>query len=75
MSKIRTCVSLYSLQDEYLNKRMSLKAVSYTHLGTDCRDRAVQFGNRRGGSGGQPDTLRRSEKIRRYSGRLSAQTR
>lgn len=43
--------------------------------GTDCRDRAVQFGNRRGGSGGQPDTLRRSEKIRRYSGRLSAQTR
>ena len=24
MSKIKTCVSLYSLQDEYLNKRMSL---------------------------------------------------
>ena len=29
MSKIRTCVSLYSLQDEYLNKRMSLKDIMH----------------------------------------------
>ncbi|MDF2672934.1 MAG: sugar phosphate isomerase/epimerase [Clostridiales bacterium] len=27
MSKIKTCVSLYSLQDEYLNKRMSLEDI------------------------------------------------
>ncbi len=27
MSRIKTCVSLYSLQDEYLNKRMSLKEI------------------------------------------------
>ena len=27
MSRIKTCVSLYSLQDEYLNKRMSLKDI------------------------------------------------
>jgi sugar phosphate isomerase/epimerase len=27
MSKINTCVSLYSLQDEYLNKRMSLEDI------------------------------------------------
>lgn len=27
MGKIKTCVSLYSLQDEYLNKRMSLKEI------------------------------------------------
>ena len=27
MSKIKTCVSLYSLQDEYLNKRMSLSEI------------------------------------------------
>lgn len=29
MSRIKTCVSLYSLQDEYLNKRMSLKEILY----------------------------------------------
>lgn len=29
MSEIKTCVSLYSLQDEYLNKRMSLKDIMY----------------------------------------------
>ena len=27
MSKIKTCVSLYSLQDEYLNKRMNLRDI------------------------------------------------
>ena len=27
MSRIKTCVSLYSLQDEYLNKRMSLREI------------------------------------------------
>lgn len=27
MSRIKTCVSLYSLQDEYLNKRMSLEEI------------------------------------------------
>lgn len=29
MSKIKTCVSLYSLQDEYLNKRMSLADIMH----------------------------------------------
>ncbi len=29
MSSIKTCVSLYSLQDEFLNKRMSLKDIMY----------------------------------------------
>ncbi|WP_326512814.1 sugar phosphate isomerase/epimerase family protein [Clostridium intestinale] len=29
MSKIKTCVSLYSLQDEYLNKRMSLEDIMW----------------------------------------------
>lgn len=29
MSKIKTCVSLYSLQDEYLNKRMSLEDIMH----------------------------------------------
>lgn len=29
MSRIKTCVSLYSLQDEYLNKRMNLKDIVY----------------------------------------------
>lgn len=29
MSEIKTCVSLYSLQDEYLNKRMSLRDIMY----------------------------------------------
>ncbi|MBE6048174.1 MAG: sugar phosphate isomerase [Clostridium sp.] len=29
MSRIKTCVSLYSLQDEYLNKRMSLEDIMY----------------------------------------------
>ena len=27
MSKIKTCVSLYSLQDEFLNHRMDLEQV------------------------------------------------
>ena len=29
MSKIKTCVSLYSLQDEYLNKRMNLSEIMH----------------------------------------------
>lgn len=29
MSRIKTCVSLYSLQDEYLNKRMTLKDIMH----------------------------------------------
>lgn len=29
MSRIKTCVSLYSLQDEYLNKRMNLEDIMY----------------------------------------------
>lgn len=29
MAKIKTCVSLYSLQDEYLNKRMSLRDIMH----------------------------------------------
>ena len=29
MSRIKTCVSLYSLQDEYLNKRMSLEDIMH----------------------------------------------
>ncbi|HJD48185.1 MAG TPA: sugar phosphate isomerase/epimerase, partial [Candidatus Mediterraneibacter norfolkensis] len=29
MSRIKTCVSLYSLQDEYLNKRMNLSDIMH----------------------------------------------
>ena len=29
MSSIKTCVSLYSLQDEFLNKRMTLKDIMH----------------------------------------------
>lgn len=41
MSKIKTCVSLYSLQDEYLNKRMTLEEIM--HYVKDCGAEGVEI--------------------------------
>jgi sugar phosphate isomerase/epimerase len=41
MSDIKTCVSLYSLQDEYLNKRMSLSDIM--HYVKDCGAQGVEI--------------------------------
>lgn len=41
MSTIKTCVSLYSLQDEYLNKRMSLEEIM--HYIKDCGAEGVEI--------------------------------
>jgi sugar phosphate isomerase/epimerase len=40
MSRIKTCVSLYSLQDEYLNKRMTLEEIM--HYVKDCGAEGVE---------------------------------
>ncbi|MDD6161083.1 MAG: TIM barrel protein [Oscillospiraceae bacterium] len=41
MSKIRTCVSAYSLQDEFLNKRMDLEQVM--HFIKDCGAEGIEI--------------------------------
>lgn len=41
MSKIKTCVSLYSLQDEYLNKRMDLEQIM--HYIKECGAEGVEI--------------------------------
>lgn len=41
MSKIKTCVSLYSLQDEYLNHRMNLEQIM--HYVKDCGAQGVEI--------------------------------
>lgn len=41
MSKIKTCVSLYSLQDEYLNKRMNLSQIM--HYAQNCGAQGVEI--------------------------------
>lgn len=41
MSKIKTCVSLYSLQDEYLNHRMDLEQIM--HYVKDCGAEGVEI--------------------------------